>query len=1629
MDKSKLKKLLTTASAFAMIAGASTQAFGAAQTTQVAGNNNLNTNVHWDNAPVATGDNLILGNANDVIIFDKPAVLSLTDIDLGGNNSGGFKVGQSIAIGNIHNGGNPGLVTFTSASTLSLVGGNNGGRGNASDYTGVSGFDFANLAGVLATSTGDAVVGGGGPADEIDITAANATVANAANGTLNVVTNFKTNHATFGTIGTVNIGTAGAAATFTMSDKAAVNVIGSTVNFLHNDSVLHLEQTQANGFTLANGKKLGGNGLGDMGKMTVLGNGNHMTLAEANAGNGATIGIDATHRLSELIVDGGKNVTLNLPVYAKKITVGFSANAPVLAFGKVVDAGAGSLLKITTANITSVDFAANTSIANFDFNNNNIIVNLANNVVYTGDMVGNASNAGHTAGKVVFDQGGQFVGTLTRLTSVTAGNGGAGTVQISAGNHIVTAFNAKNNASVFEFADGANVTGKIDNTSAGGGGNTTVNFLGSSTVTGTLGQTAAHAVINLKGGADKTVQFGGTIKATNINIGNAVGAASGTLEMNNAGDIVGIVNFLDNTANGTGKIKISGDAAHTIGKVVAATVATGSGEIEITSAVSNRIITLGGQIGDSTAADKYLKKLTVNSGANSNTITFDANSHQSHISEIAIGAGGNNGGAILNFTKNTGEYKIATISSTIAGKGVIKIAHNTEFKNVDAGGNVGIKIGVGLPVNTLTFDGAKILIIPNGSEIYAQNLTGTADSQGTLTFAGDAIFSAPSTGNSIQNINVNGAGKTVKILKDLKIDNGAITVANNATLEVAGSIANNAANNVNIVGGGANQGTLRFTNTAGITLTRTVIGQGGNFLKTIEFAGGNVDISHANSTVTHNTNDFVFSGANAMKVTFNANTSVEAATFRNTNTTGTVHTVVLGKDQDFNGAKLGDGAAGGNGLINFQLANAINATLDGATTANGANFTTGGADGTGELEFKGAGITANSAGVDGKSLAKVTFTQSGGIAAGTFAKEVDVIAGMTATLGGRVKSDDFKLANAASKVVFSDGAIVDSVVKATTANEGLVEFAGGGTLNQNISAAGGNKVAQVLFADDVTKTLTLNADILSVDVKMRKGIVKLAKDVTVTGTTLTAAATSFDLGSQKLNASTLAMSGTNNIAFAATVNGNAVTGGQIVVAQGGTLAYAAGTAINVLAQDAGNLRPTGGATRTFTLIANNTGTAVTGANTLDITKVNVTNTNPLTEWTKQLDANGGLVLVQEDNALEVLTDALGSAATQDQKDNLKALTEAASGTDAAKVVDMMSNLVDANGKEINGKVTETMNRLTTTTTVTDNIAGTGSAVSNALGARLDNLAGIQQTGTPVQTREVAAAETGISAGEESARYGVWATPFYNQTTQKARKGAAGYKGTTFGGSFGFDTRANDDLIIGAAVTVANSEMKHKNFKSGDKTKVNSLLFSIYGMQQMTDAWFVNGIATFGTNDVKNNEKRVSGLTTYDTVRGNYTSMSFNGEVMFGYGIAMQQVAVTPMVGLRYSRVNDGGYTETGSTTGQNLKVNTKASNKLEAIAGARLSGGTFDVNGMNVTPEVHAFVNQDLIGKTSKPTITLAGAGNLSTKSRKPIRTTFNVGLGVMANYGMMEYGAGYDADIADKRIGHTGTLKIRVNF
>ena len=179
-NKFKLKKFLATASAFAMITGASSAAMGAnAQTTQNAGNSFSN-NGHWNNQPVATGDNLILGNANGVINIDV-GNFHITQIDLGGLNSGGYTVNANgTKLGNVTGGGNAGALTFGGANDITLVGGNAAGRGNASVYDGIEDVNFAGHAATLTIDTA-MNIGIAGPNDVIDLAG---TAANAGNATL-----------------------------------------------------------------------------------------------------------------------------------------------------------------------------------------------------------------------------------------------------------------------------------------------------------------------------------------------------------------------------------------------------------------------------------------------------------------------------------------------------------------------------------------------------------------------------------------------------------------------------------------------------------------------------------------------------------------------------------------------------------------------------------------------------------------------------------------------------------------------------------------------------------------------------------------------------------------------------------------------------------------------------------------------------------------------------------------------------------------------------------------------------------------------------------------------------------------------------------------------------------------------------------------------------------------------------------------------------------------------------------------------------------------------------------------------------------------------------------------------------
>ena len=65
-----------------------------------------------------------------------------------------------------------------------------------------------------------------------------------------------------------------------------------------------------------------------------------------------------------------------------------------------------------------------------------------------------------------------------------------------------------------------------------------------------------------------------------------------------------------------------------------------------------------------------------------------------------------------------------------------------------------------------------------------------------------------------------------------------------------------------------------------------------------------------------------------------------------------------------------------------------------------------------------------------------------------------------------------------------------------------------------------------------------------------------------------------------------------------------------------------------------------------------------------------------------------------------------------------------------------------------------------------------------------------------------AGNSGLSAGDYPTAYGLWTNPSMLKVKQKTNKGAAGYTASVGGASLGFDTKANEDMVIGLALFIS-----------------------------------------------------------------------------------------------------------------------------------------------------------------------------------------------------------------------------------
>jgi hypothetical protein len=879
----------------------------------------------------------------------------------------------------------------------------------------------------------------------------------------------------------------------------------------------------------------------------------------------------------------------------------------------------------------------------------------------------------------------------------------------------------------------------------------------------------------------------------------------------------------------------------------------------------------------------------------------------------------------------------------------------------------------------------------------------------TVTTSGPVDGDVSFTGNGILNAN---AGITGNV--DFGGNAGTLNLATDITGNIDSAVASN--------------GTLRFT--GGATVTGT-IGATNPIERIIFEAGGGVGaVINFNSAIYVSNNTYIFNTAD----TVNAGISFGNIDFKDQAGTWNATGLITGDVYSTGGIK---------GTLNLNAGSGVAGSIGTGGEIDTVNFNAAG----------GANITGD---VAAKNL---NFQEDASIGGATNTDTVQIAAGKKATFSGSlVASNELTLADddgagVASTAEFGDNTVIDSSIVATVVGEGIVNFLGSTDVKKNI----GNVAAINFNGDDIGRSKQIKLfNNMSGMVNFKKATVILQNNVNM------AAGASFAGSSIELGNQTLTISNGN-----VTFTGDVEVKTDIAAGTFGNIAINAGPANNI---DLSGIN-------TLTVIVNdnsagainneyNVITMASGNITpFDATKIKINNSGSVYQW-KITYSPDGTVTVSKDGTVsppsggssseggasfsfggsEPIHPVVPNSALQDTNklenpfENLNIPDELVPDTivqmfDNVAEGSAAANLIQSLQSKPESERRETMIRLINATTTPDAIADSVNDVTDQMTSRTDSL--ISSLGIGLSSSEFLVSFdddhnslSGVAAGDQAECHGVWTSTFYSKNIQK-KLGllSAGHTAYSGGLTIGFDTRITETAVLGGATTFINTKVKYKDFKSGDKTLIDSTVLTLYGVSQIFDNMHLQGIVNFASSNIKNSDIRGSG-DNKQIAKGKYNTRIFSGEISGGYNFIIgKQVMITPIAGLSYLRFDSSSYKEYG-TTAQNLSITMGASHKVGGVLGIRTTFEPYKAGNLLLSPEVHAYIRQDLKAKNPKVDVRLDGINNnMAKETTKPARKFITLGTILNARYGRSEYGFGYDATLSNKYIGHQGTIKVRIEF
>ncbi|MFP3034296.1 MAG: autotransporter domain-containing protein [Candidatus Tisiphia sp.] len=1114
--------------------------------------------------------------------------------------------------------------------------------------------------------------------------------------------------------------------------------------------------------------------------------------------------------------------------------------------------------------------------------------------------------------------------------------------------------------------------------------NTHFTFAKDYKLTGNINESAATGVagsdLTFLGNAEITGNIGATVGA----VRNIIIPKDSTVKV--GGATIKAASIFNNADSGTLKLTNSaGDVT-----ITSTISANGSGTIDATEMKKDGTLKIVGAIGMNPADNnKPLDKLLLKG----QKLNFDIAAANKWVNIAGIDFGGE----ASTVKMDVGDAKYAFGALTNAGEATFEISKNVALYNTTTSKDGRVK--------EIKFtEDNKTLTLHKGNDITANSITASDGANGSnLIFAGDAALKGDigTSNRQFKGLKVNAGVKA--ITSGQGFFSGNIELAGDgSTLVVDGNYTAKA-----VVGNVAGKGTLKFVNAAGVgtgvkfTTTAAANAPAVNGISTLELHGGDVELVGDNGLKFSN-----IKFATAASLTLAPKMELKDINVDSTLSSKDARPTVILSAIDHTISKpnhIGDK----DHLVNLQFAgdNTLNVTI--TDFFAGVTTTT---DNQGAVNFKAGSDKVYGLGSSGHNLKAATFEVNTENFGDTYVSNAIINDKLKYTAGGTVAGGlQVGSVDGGSVAEFKDGVILTAAVTSKGVGNNINFTDNAAIIGTKLGTE--NARFKTIIFNGNKKVGLKNAAMYAEVVNFGTENIVIEDNNIISGTSHVNA--NINLNSGKLifqdnrNDVNSTWGPKTSIATTLTADGKL---GSIEVNT--PIEVAASVPVHaIIVKDEAQL----GADQEYKLISNGQNLILGNDVRFGPLTVAKSTNQAYAKWVVSTKDDKDVYLLRLNDAATVAPADM-KAAGGDDKDHQE--NAALLGREALAAMTDIGTL--SQDPKVRGEalkiITNAENAL-----VTDAVEHTNAGIASLVGARLAQV--------DDQQKPVGSGSDDV-AGESM---GAWAMPYYNQAVQKGEGSVVGYKAKSAGGILGFDALANENLMIGAAVSIVRTDMKYKDYKIGEKTNINTVMLSIYGSQQLDKNFFVQGLVSLGSNKIKNSDPRKvptsRNASGQQIAKASYDSLSYGGQVLFGYNAKMSDsMSLIPMAGIRYTGSSDEGYKETG-TDNVNKVVAKKTNNKVEAVLGTRFAVSV-DTSGITVMPEAHAFVSQKLFGSSGKVSAKLDGmTSSFATRSDKEAKTLFNLGLGVTAKAGNMEYGAGYDAYLASKYVGHQGTLKVRVNF